>query len=84
MQNAPTLQWTRLLNSIQPRLEKFYYVPDDTWLPNEENFVTIAEVIEGIAVTRARPMAAAMRPYSIAVAPDSSLKNFFMINSSLF
>jgi hypothetical protein len=63
---------------------KFYYVPDETWPPMDENFVTMAEVIEGIAVTRARPIAAAMRPYSIAVAPDSSLKNFFMINSSLF
>jgi hypothetical protein len=39
----------------------------------------MAEVIEGIAVTRARPIAAAIRPYSIAVAPDSSLKNFFII-----
>jgi hypothetical protein len=42
------------------------------------NLPVIAVVIEGIAVTRAKAIAAAIRPYSIAVAPDSSLRNLFM------
>ena len=47
-------------------------------VPSEENFVVMARVIEGIAVIRARPMAAAIRPYSMAVAPDSSFRNLFI------
>lgn len=41
-------------------------------------------LMAGITATRARPVAAAIRPYSIAVAPDSSLKNFFIINSNFY
>jgi hypothetical protein len=43
------------------------------------NFVTKALVMYGIAVSKQTAIAAAIRPYSIAVAPDSSLMNFFMI-----
>lgn len=43
------------------------------------NFVTKAAVMYGIAVSKQTAIAAAIRPYSIAVAPDSSLMNFFMI-----
>jgi hypothetical protein len=58
-----------------------YYVPDVTWPASDENLPVMDDARIGIAVTRARPMAAAIRPYSIAVAPDSSLKNFNMIYS---
>ena len=37
----------------------------------------------GMTATRARPVAAAIRPYSIAVAPDSSLKKRANITLSL-
>ena len=37
-----------------------------------------AELMLGITTTKARPVAAAIRPYSIAVAPDWSLRNLNM------
>jgi hypothetical protein len=58
---------------------KSVYLPVAIWLPSEENFVVTLSASVGITVTRAKPMAAAMRPYSMAVAPDWSFKNFFMI-----
>ena len=44
-------------------------------LPNTPE-TAVAKI--GITITSIKPMAAAMRPYSIAVAPDSSLMNFFI------
>ena len=55
-----------------------YYVPDEMWPASDENEPVIAEASVGMTVTRARPMAAAIRPYSMAVAPDSFWKNFFI------
>jgi hypothetical protein len=66
-----------------PLPNRLYYVNDETPVEMLPNFVDRAERNVGMAVTSIRPMAAAIRPYSIAVAPDSSLKNFFMLNSSL-
>jgi hypothetical protein len=37
-----------------------------------------ASVIDGMAASRHTAIAEAISPYSIAVAPDSSFKNFFM------
>ena len=51
---------------------RFDYVPDVMWPARLENLPVMADARIGMAVTRARPMAAAMRAYSIAVAPDSS------------
>jgi len=54
-----------------------YYMlskPDES-LPNTPE-TAVAKI--GITTTSIRPIAAAMRPYSIAVAPDSSLMNFFI------
>ena len=48
--------------------------PDES-LPNTPE-TAVAKI--GITTTSIRPIAAAMRPYSIAVAPDSSLMNFFI------
>ena len=59
------------------------YVPDEMWPARDEKDDVTAPPRVGITVTRARPMAAAMRPYSMAVAPDSSLKNFFMLKLQL-
>jgi hypothetical protein len=43
-----------------------------------ENLPVKAVVIDGKAATRQTAMNEAMRPYSIAVAPDSSLRNLFI------
>ena len=59
------------------------YVPVEMWPARDENEAVTAPPSVGITVTKARPMAAAMRPYSMAVAPDSSLKNFFMLKLQL-
>jgi len=40
------------------------------------NWEVIAAVKVGMMVTNTRAIAAAIRVYSIAVAPDSSLRNF--------
>jgi len=56
---------------------QYYYMPErpvDS-LPNTPE-TAVAKI--GITITSIKPIAAAMRPYSIAVAPDSSLMNFFM------
>ena len=46
-------------------------MPDEMWPASDEDEPVIAEASVGMTVTRARPMAAAIRPYSMAVAPDS-------------
>ena len=38
----------------------------------------------GAATSNIKPMATAIMPYSMAVAPDSSLRNFFIILNSPF
>jgi hypothetical protein len=48
--------------------------------PIEVNWVLRGPVIKGMAAIKHTPMAAAIKPYSIAVAPDSSAKNFFILN----
>ena len=54
----------------------------DDYLPSAvpivANFVIRLVVIDGIAASKATDIAAAIRPYSIAVAPDSSLRNLFI------
>ncbi len=56
-----------------------YYVAGVVILePIEVNWVFSGPVINGMAAIRQTPMAAAIKPYSIAVAPDSSAKNFFI------
>ena len=49
------------------------------WPAMDENLVFRADVMNGMAVMRAKHMAAAIRPYSMAVAPDSSLRNLFIV-----
>ena len=61
------------------------YLPDVMWPARLENLPVTAVARIGMAVTRAKPMAAAIRPYSMAVAPDSSLTkrtNLFILNST--
>ena len=59
-----------------PEISVYYMLfrPDES-LPNTPE-TAVAKI--GITITSIKPMAAAMRPYSIAVAPDSSLMNFFI------
>jgi hypothetical protein len=57
----------------------WFYFPDAMWLPSEENLVVTLLASVGMTVTNAKPMAAAIRPYSMAVAPDSSPKNFVIL-----
>lgn len=82
-------RWPNFLNSVfQATLRRLkntvYYMPSkpDESLPNTPE-TAVAKI--GITITSIRPIAAAMRPYSIAVAPDSSfmkLTNFFIITLS--
>ena len=51
------------------------YLPVVRWLPIDVNLPVIALVRKGMAVISARAMAAAIRPYSMAVAPEVSDKN---------
>ncbi len=46
------------------------YEPVVMWPASEENLPVIEDARIGMAVTSARPMAAAIRPYSMAVAPE--------------
>jgi hypothetical protein len=57
---------------------KIDYLPEAIWPASEVNCVVIAVTMKGMMVTKQRPMAAAIKPYSIAVAPDSSFRNFFI------
>src|SRR5260221_8553722 len=52
------------------------YVPVEMWVARFENWLVMAPARVGMTAIRATPMAAAMRPYSMAVAPDSSFTNF--------
>ena len=49
------------------------------WVLMVVNWVWIAAVSVGMTVIKIRAMKAAIRTYSMAVAPDSSLRNFFNI-----
>jgi hypothetical protein len=57
-----------------------YQVVPEILPPIEVNFVTMALLMKGIAAIKQTAIAEAMRPYSIAVAPDSS----FTKRTSLF
>ena len=52
-------------------------------VPIVANFVVKFVVIDGIAANKATDIAAAIKPYSIAVAPDSSLRNLFILTLQL-
>ena len=86
MQNAPTKGAGALsFNPVHPLATARgnvtnYGVGDVILEPIVVNWVLSGPVISGIAAIRHTPMAAAIRPYSIAVAPDSSAKNFFILN----
>jgi hypothetical protein len=65
--------------SGEPLPTPVYYVKEETPAEMLPNLPDKAARSVGIAVTSIRPIAAAIKPYSMAVAPDSSLKNFFML-----
>lgn len=54
------------------------HFPERMWLPNEEYRDVETEARLGMTSSKAKPMAAPISTYSMAVAPDSSLKNAFM------
>jgi hypothetical protein len=61
--------------------DRFYQVAGVVILaPSDVNCVMSGPVINGMAAIRHTPMAAAIKPYSIAVAPDSSARNFFIVS----
>ena len=59
-----------------------YYLPAVIEVPIVPKRPVNAAVIEGIAASKHTAIAEAMRPYSIAVAPDSSFKNLFILKLS--
>jgi uncharacterized protein YjiS (DUF1127 family) len=54
------------------------YLPDTMWLPRDEYRDVVTEARLGMATNKAKPMAAPISTYSMAVAPVSSLKNALM------
>jgi uncharacterized protein YjiS (DUF1127 family) len=54
------------------------YLPERMWLPSEEYRDVETEARLGMTSSRAKPMAEPISTYSMAVAPESSLKNAFM------
>jgi hypothetical protein len=88
--SAPTLGAVRslfLISTTCPKdrwPSKEYYVAGVViFEPSDVNWVFNGPVISGMAAIRQTPIAAAMRPYSMAVAPDSSARNFFILISRL-
>jgi hypothetical protein len=60
---------------------EFHYLPAVIEAPIVLKRPVSAPVIEGIAASKQTAIAEAIRPYSIAVAPDSSFKNLFILLS---
>ena len=54
------------------------HLPATMWLPSEEYMLAVTEARLGMASSKAKPMAEPISTYSMAVAPDSSLKNAFI------
>jgi hypothetical protein len=54
------------------------YLPERMWLPSEEYRDVETEARLGMTSSRAKPMAEPINTYSMAVAPESSLRNAFM------
>jgi hypothetical protein len=76
-------QWFQILKRPAPLKRGagvWYYEPEVMLEPMLENFVLMMVPNAGIAATRAKAIAEAIRAYSIAVAPDSS----FMKRTNLF
>ncbi len=54
------------------------HLPDRMWAPSEEYFEVVLAARSGMTSSKAKPMAAPISTYSMAVAPDTSLKNAFI------
>jgi hypothetical protein len=72
---------TVCVGAAEPYQRKCYYLIAVAMLLKRH---TKADVMYGIAVIKQMAIAAAIKPYSIAVAPDSSLRNLFIIKLSKF
>jgi hypothetical protein len=70
--NAPSLR--RAHFRVLP-VKGTFYQSYPRWVAMEVKVESRPEATSSNTVTSTRPIAAAIRPYSIAVAPDSSLKN---------
>lgn len=54
------------------------HLPERMWLPSEEYRDVVSKAMLGITSSKAKPMTAPISTYSMAVAPDSPLRNAFM------
>jgi uncharacterized protein YjiS (DUF1127 family) len=54
------------------------HLPERMWLPSDEYREVETVARSGMTSSKAKPMAAPISTYSMAVAPDSSLKNALM------
>jgi len=55
-----------------------HHLPEMMWLPSDEYREVVTEARFGMTSSRAKPMADPINTYSMAVAPESSLRNAFM------
>ena len=64
-------------NRVEPLStpEGGFYLPERMWLPSEEYREVETAARLGMTSSRAKPMAAPISTYSMAVAPESSIKN---------